>query len=149
LEFEDADLVLEGTFRVPRQKHAQLEPHAAVAWWRDGRLIVWSPCQTAHLVKQKLADLFELPESAVQVINPAIGGAFGSGLGFNQEQYAGALSLATGRPVKLVMDRYEDFAGSESRHPMEMRMRLGARNDGSPVALECHTRSDAGAYITH
>lgn len=145
----DSDVVVEGRFETQRQKHAQLEPHGAVAFWRDGKLTVWSACQAAHLIKQKLADLFQLPEAAVQVINPAIGGAFGSGLGFNQEHYAAALTLATGRPVRLVLDRMEDFAGSESRHPMAMVVRLAASRDGQPVSLEVRTRADAGAYLTH
>jgi putative selenate reductase molybdopterin-binding subunit len=147
--FAAADVVVSGTFRTSRQKHAQLEPHGCLAAYdASGKLTVWTPTQTPHPVRMKLAALFGLPESAVRVVNPHIGGAFGGGLGFVLEPYCAALAIATRRPVRLVLSRDEDFIGTSARHPMEMQVLAGFHADGTPAALEVRTVSNSGAYAT-
>src|SRR5262249_2210924 len=75
----EAQVVIDFSVTTSRQKQAQLEPTACVAYWDSSdKINVWSPTQTPHLVKQKLAALFDLPQSNVRVVNPHIGGSFGA-----------------------------------------------------------------------
>ena len=76
--FAQADVVVEETYRVAGAAHAPMEPHAAVAEWEDGRLTLWSGTQTPFNVRSDLAGCFGLPEDAIRVIAPAMGGSFGA-----------------------------------------------------------------------
>jgi xanthine dehydrogenase molybdenum-binding subunit len=146
---EAADCLIEQTFTTSRQKHVQMEPTACLAHWAVGdRVSVWSPTQTPHLVKQKLASLFELPQSSVRVVNPHIGGAFGNTLGFTLEPHAVALSRAVRRPVKLDETREEMFVAHSSRHPMVITLAAGFRRDGQLLALRARLLANTGAYAT-
>jgi xanthine dehydrogenase molybdenum-binding subunit len=146
--FAEAAVVVEHTFQTSRQKHCQMEPHGCVASYEDERLTIWSPTQAAHLVKQQLAELFDLPHHRVRVINPHIGGGFGSTVGFVVEAWACAMALTTRRPVRVVLSREEDFAATSFRHPMHITFRAGFAADGRPTAMDARFVSDTGAYAT-
>lgn len=147
--FAAAEVVVEGRFYTSKQKHVQTEPYTCVADYDvRGRLTVWTPNQTPHPLRKQLADLFGLPLSRVRVIVPHLGGGFGGRVGFVGEQWAVALAMRAHRPVRLEYSRLEDFIGTESRHPMVVEGRLGARRDGTLTAVQFKTWSNAGAYIT-
>ena len=83
----------------------------------------------------------------IRVIQPPIGGAFGGkSEPFALEFAAAKLAMVTGRPVKLLYTREEEFYAHRGRHPMAMRYRVGARSDGSLTAVDAETRIDGGAY---
>lgn len=147
--FAEADIIVEGRFRTPKQKHAQMEPWACLAAFdAAGRLTVWSPNQSPHPVRKLIADLFGLPISKVRMITPPIGGGFGGRMGLVGEKWAVALAEATRRPVKIVYSRSEDFVEFESRNPMIVELKIGARQDGSLTAIQAKTWTNAGAYTT-
>lgn len=147
--FAEAEVVVEGRFRTSRQKHVQTEPYACVADYDiRGRLTVWSPNQTPHPLRRQLSELFDVPVSRVRIVTPPIGGGFGGRVGFVGEQWAAALAMAVRRPVRIEYSRMEDFIGTESRHPMIMEARIGARRDGTLTAVQLKTWSNAGPYIT-
>jgi xanthine dehydrogenase molybdenum-binding subunit len=145
-----AALVLEEQFVTPRQKQAQLEPTCALADVdADGKITVWSPNQAPHRIREALADIFGIPLHKVRVINPFIGGSFGKGDGLTAEPYAVLLALLMHRPIKLQFSRYEDFVGTDARHPTRTRLTAGFRADATLVALRAHVIADAGAYLGH
>ena len=145
----DAYVVVEHAVSTSRQKQAQIERTACLAHWDEsGRVNVWSPTQTPHLVKQKLAVLFDLPQSCVRVVNPHIGGSFGATMGFTLEPHAVALSRATGRPVLLELSREEMFSNNSSRHPMYISLAMGFARDGHPVAMKVREIANTGAYAS-
>jgi xanthine dehydrogenase molybdenum-binding subunit len=147
--FREADIVLGRRFTTSRQKHVQTEPFACLAdITADGVITVWTPSQTPHPLRGQLAALFGLPMSQVRVVTPAIGGAFGGRVGVVAEPYAVALALAARRPVRLEFSRAEDFVGTETRHPMMLDVRVGARRDGSLVAMQMTAYVNAGPYVT-
>ena len=116
---DEGDVFAEATVLLPRAKHAQLEPHGALADWKNGRLTVFSQTQTLHPVKMILARILDMPESRIQVKGaPYVGGTFGAGQGVRAktELIASVLAMRTGRPVKLMFDRAEDF-GTEDISP--------------------------------
>ena len=148
--FNDADRILEQHFSTPRQKQCQLEPTGClVIPAPNGSFEVWTPHQAPHRARITLAHLFNLPESRLRVANPEIGGAFGKGDALTAEPYAMALALATGRPIRLVFDRTEDFVGTESRHPMVADVSIAMSHDGMITGLRARCRVDCGAYLSH
>ena len=148
--FADAALVIERTFTTARQKQAQLEPTGGIAEWdADGRLTVWSPCQAPHRARFTLAGLFGLPLTDVRVIVPTIGGAFGKGDALTVEPYAAVAAAWTGRPVRIVLTRSEDFVGTEARHATRTTLAAAFRPDGTIAGLRGRTLIDGGAYVTH
>ena len=148
--FGGADRILEHRFSTPRQKQCQIEPTGCLVIPAPDRSFeVWTPHQAPHRARITLAHLFNLPESRLRVVNPEIGGAFGKNDALTAEPYAMALALATGRPVRLVFDRTEDFVGTESRHPMVADVSIALSPDGMITGLRARCQVDCGAYLSH
>ncbi|MCS7256387.1 MAG: xanthine dehydrogenase family protein molybdopterin-binding subunit [Thermomicrobium sp.] len=143
--FAEADLVLEETFRVPAAQHVAMEPHAALAYWEDGRLVVISGTQTPFNTRQILAQIFGLPAERVRIVVPPMGGSFGCKVFPRIEPQVAVLSYLTGRPVKLVLDRYEEFL-TLTRHATVVTIRLGLTRDGRITAKRVEAYWSTGAY---
>ena len=143
--FADADVVVEEVFRTAAAAHAPMEPHAAVAEWQDGRLVLWSGTQTPFNTRADLAGMLGLPEQDIRVIAPPMGGSFGAKTFVRLEALVACLARRAGRPVKAVLDRGEEFV-TLNRHPAVVRVRIGARRDGTLEAKEVDCWADTGAY---
>ena len=148
--FAAADCVHEATYVTQRVQHAQLETHGAIAW-RDaaGRLTVRSSTQTPFLTRDALCALFDLDPVEVRVFCARVGGGFGGKQEMLVEDIVVLAAMRTGRPVKLEYTRQEQFTGATSRHPMRVRVKLGARRDGTLTAIEMQVVSNTGAYGNH
>ena len=140
-----ADVVVSEAFRTPSAAHVPMEPHAAVAEWEDGRLTLWTGTQTPFNMRADLAGLFALQPEDVRIVVPMMGGSFGAKTFVRTEAVVAALARKAGRPVKVVLDRTEEFL-TLNRHPATMRVRLGATRDGTLVAKELDCWVDTGAY---
>ena len=148
--FAAADVVYEQTFSTPRVQHAALETHGAVAWLDDdGRLVVRSSTQTPFLTRRALCDLFDLPPSRVRVLAGRVGGGFGGKQEMLVEDIVALAVLRTGRPVKLELTRAEQFTATTVRHPFTVRIKVGARSNGTLTALRLRVVSNTGAYGNH
>lgn len=150
--FAQADIIVEADIKLPRVKQCQMEVQAAVASYRaNGMLDIISTTQTPTPTKMIVAYTFDLPESKVRVQNPPyLGGGFGVRIGCSgkAEIIATALSMKALRPVKLVYTREEDFISTDTRHGGYMHARLGAKKDGTFVALDTTAKLNTGAYCT-
>jgi CO/xanthine dehydrogenase Mo-binding subunit/aerobic-type carbon monoxide dehydrogenase small subunit (CoxS/CutS family) len=145
-----ADVVYEETFRTQRLQHVHLETHGALAWFDDdGRLVIRSSTQTPFLTRRALCDLYDLPENRVRVLAGRVGGGFGGKQEMLVEDLVALAALRTGGPVKLEYTRGEQFAASTTRHPFTVRVRAGARADGTLTALDLRVVADTGAYGNH
>lgn len=146
-----ADVVVEGTYRLPHQEQAYIETNGAAAWFEpDGSLVVVGSLQCPYYVVKALLPIFGLPESQVRVIQAVTGGGFGG-----KEEYpnvicahAALLARKAGRPVKIIYDRAEDMEATTKRHPAVVRHRTGATKDGRLVAQDIEILMDGGAYST-
>ncbi|MFH8409609.1 molybdopterin-dependent oxidoreductase [Streptomyces sp. NPDC018019] len=167
--FAAADVVYEETFRTQRAQQASLETHGALAFFepvagaadaesgeggersdRPGRrLVVRTSTQVPYLVRRSLCTLLDLPPTAVRVVAGRVGGAFGGKQEMLVEDIVALAALRTGRPVKLEFTREEQFTGATTRHPFTVRIKAGARRDGTLTALQLHVVSDTGAYGNH
>ncbi|HEY2754642.1 MAG TPA: molybdopterin cofactor-binding domain-containing protein [Pseudolabrys sp.] len=148
--FAAADEIHEGTYYVPRVQHAHLETHCAIGWVDEqGRLNVRSSTQVPFLTRRELAHIFGLDRANVRVFCERVGGGFGAKQEMLVEDIVALAALRTGRPVKLEFTREEQFVAATTRHPMRMRVKIGARRDGTLTALEMHVVSNTGAYGNH
>ncbi|MER6374888.1 molybdopterin-dependent oxidoreductase [Streptomyces mirabilis] len=148
--FAEADTVYEDTYRTQRVQHASLETHGAVAWFdEDGRLNVRASSQTPFLTRRALCALYDLPPERVRVVAGRVGGGFGGKQEMLVEDIVALAVLRLRRPVKLEYTRAEQFYGATTRHPFTIRVKAGARRDGTLTALQLRVVSNTGAYGNH
>ncbi|HEU5208062.1 MAG TPA: molybdopterin cofactor-binding domain-containing protein [Longimicrobiales bacterium] len=145
-----SDVVIEGDYFFEGTTHTPIEPHCAVGWYdATGKLTVWSATQVPHYLQRELARVLELDVARIRVVQPAVGGAFGGkSEPFDLEFVVAKLSMKTGRPVKLLYTREEVFYAHRGRHPMKMRYRVGASQDGRIEAVDGRLLLDGGAYAS-
>jgi len=149
--FAEAEAVVEVELFTGAQEHYYLEPQGCIAVPEgDGSLTLYGSLQCPFYVQRDVARVTGLAQSRVRVIQTPTGGAFGGKEDLPSEfcSRAAVLALATGRPVRLLLDREEDFTGTSKRHPFRIRGRLGATRDGRFTAMEIWQDADAGAYAT-
>lgn len=146
----EADLVVEGEYRVPFISQAALEPHVCVAYL-DGyeRMIVVSSTQVPYHTRRKLSAVLQMPISRVRVVKPRVGGGFGGKQEMLLEPVAALLAIKTRQPVRIEYSRQEEFSASRFRHPVIIQMRSGVKRDGTLLAISMHSLVNAGAYGTH
>ena len=148
--FARADHVFETTFEVQQMQHTPIEPHAAIGWLdEDERLVLRSSTQVPFHIRRMLAPLLGLPVKAIRIIKPRMGGGFGSKQEMVIEDIVGHLVLATRRPVRLVLNREEEFISTRTRHSQTLTYRTGVTSDGHLVAQDLRVLSSTGAYGTH
>jgi isoquinoline 1-oxidoreductase len=116
--------------------HAPLEPRAALAEWRDGRVTVWTGTQRPFGVQQELADAFHVAPANVRVIVPDTGSAYGGKHTGDAAVEVARLARAAGKPVKLVWTREEEFAWAYFRPAGVIEVRAAAAKDGQLTAWE-------------
>jgi len=148
--FAESDVIVEETCEVPYVQHAALEPHCVAVYFdEDGRLVIRSSTQVPFHVRRIVSRVLGIPIHRIRVIKPRIGGGFGSKQEVILEPIAAALALRTGRPVVMNLSREEVFVSTRTRHPYRVRVKLGAKKDGTLHALEMEALASAGAYGPH
>jgi CO/xanthine dehydrogenase Mo-binding subunit len=145
--FAEADVVVEREFRTATVHQGYIEPHACVArYGEDGRAVVWCSTQGPFAVRDQCAAILSLDPANVKVIPSEIGGGFGGKIVVYLEPLAIALSRKTQRPVKMVMSRDEVFRATGPTSGTKIRMKIGAKRDGTIVAADGSLYYEAGAY---
>jgi 4-hydroxybenzoyl-CoA reductase alpha subunit len=146
--FKEAQYIFEDEFVLPGVTHCCLEPRGCLASVsRSGRVMVWSTTQTTHTLRPRLAHVLGIPVGKVRVILARMGGGFGSRLDMDSiDPIAVVLSKKTGRPVRVVNTRDEEFVSSRIRYPMTIHLKTGVRKDGTISAMETRVITDNGAY---
>ena len=138
---------LQATYTVAYIAHAPLEPRAAVAEWKDGKLAVWTGTQRPFGVRSELAQVFRLPEDQVRVQVPDTGGAYGGKHTGEAAVEAARLSRAAGRPVKLQWTREEEFTWAYFRPAGVIDVAGWLRDDGAVTAWEFHNYNSGASAI--
>jgi putative selenate reductase molybdopterin-binding subunit len=145
-----AAATVEGTWTTQRVSHGSLETHATRGWLDDdGRLVLRTSSQVPFLVRDEIAHVFGLPEDRVRVFTKRVGGGFGGKQELLTEDLVTLAVLATGHPVQYEFTRDDEFTIAPTRHPMRVRVRLGADADGTLTALHVDQLMDTGAYGNH
>ncbi len=146
--FRDAPVVIERTYRQQRLIPSAMEPRAVVATAVGGEYTVWSATQVPHILRVMLALQTGIPEQAIRVIAPDVGGGFGSKLQVTAEEVLALLiARRLGRPVKWTESRSEGNMTVHHGRDQWQRIRLAADRDGRIRGLDVDLLADMGAYL--
>ncbi len=146
--FAEADVVVEREFKTAMVHQGYLEPHSSTALWRqDERILVWTSTQGAFDIRSQVGALCGVPISSVKVTPTEIGGGFGGKFTAYTDVPAAMLSKKSGnRPVKITMSRTEVLQATGPTSGSYIRVKIGARKDGTITAAEASLVYEAGAY---
>ncbi len=134
--FAGAPVKIDALYETPPEYHNPMEPHATIASWSGDRLTVWTATQGVSGVQSTLAAFFLLPPDHVRVICPYVGGGFGcKGNAWPPITLAAIAARHVGRPVRLELTREQMYSNNGYRPQTRQNVRLGARHDGTLVAL--------------
>ncbi len=142
-----ADKKLSQSYTIAYIAHAPLEPRAAVAEWKDGKLTVWTGTQRPFGVRSELAEAFRIPEESVRVIVPDTGSGYGGKHTGECAIEAARIARASGKPVKLVWTREEEFTWAYFRPAGLIEVSTGVKNDGTVTAWEFHNYNSGSSAI--
>jgi nicotinate dehydrogenase subunit B len=138
---------LDSTYTVAYIAHAPLEPRAAVAEWKDGKLTVWTGTQRPFATRDALAEAFHFAKENVRVIVPDTGSAYGGKHTPDAALEAARLARAAGKPVKIVWSREEEFTWAYFRPAGVIEIKSGVAADGTLTAWEFHNYNSGAAGI--
>ncbi len=145
--FAAADEIVERTFVTPMVHQGYIEPHACVGSFNeDGQATVWCSTQGHFGVRSMTAMALGMDEGDIRVIAAEIGGGFGGKTTIYLEPLAVKLSEKTGRPVKMVMSREDVFRATGPASGTVNTVKIGAKRDGSIVAMQAKLIYESGAY---
>jgi CO/xanthine dehydrogenase Mo-binding subunit len=149
--FAEAELVVEGTYRVGHQEQLYIENQAMIAVpHADDGMTVHGSCQCPYYIHRALKRSLQLTDAQAVVVQAETGGGFGG-----KEEYpsmialhAALLARKLGKPVRMIYDRHEDLSATTKRHPAVVHHRTGIMRDGRLVVQEIDVVMDGGAYCT-
>ena len=140
-----ADVVVSGTYRFSSAHHSFLEPHVAVVRPEpDGGVTIWSSTQSPFVLRDDVMELLDLPAHMVRVIPMPVGGGFGGKIELLEPLLA-LIALRVRRPVRLALARSHEFLVGHPAPAAQFQLELGARRDGTLVALRARFHYDNGA----
>ncbi|MCT7354539.1 xanthine dehydrogenase subunit D [Streptomyces sp. 15-116A] len=146
---ERADVIVEGEYTFGMQDQAFLGPESGLAVpEEDGGVHLYIATQWLHSDLRQIAPVLGLPEEKVRMTLAGVGGAFGGREDLSMQIHACLLALRTGKPVKIVYNRFESFFGHVHRHPAKLYYEHGATKDGKLTHMRCRIVLDGGAYAS-
>lgn len=142
-----AEVVLDAVLGKSTEQHMALELTNSLMYWDQDRLIVYYTTQHAHGVRAALSQALKLPSNRVRVVQT---GYMGSGYGYRSgidlsEVHTAILARMTGRPVKTIYTRQEDFVTRTHRPEFRDEMKLGVNRDGTLQFGQFRVYSNVGA----
>ncbi|MGW0122920.1 xanthine dehydrogenase family protein molybdopterin-binding subunit [Streptomyces sp. NPDC003327] len=144
-----ADVIVTGEYTFGMQDQAFLGPESGLAVpAEDGGVDLYVATQWLHADREQIAPCLGLPEDKVRMTMAGVGGAFGGREDISMQILASILALRTGKPVKMVYNRYESFFGHVHRHPAKLYYEHGATKDGKLTHMKCKIVLDGGAYAS-
>ncbi|WP_181807645.1 xanthine dehydrogenase family protein molybdopterin-binding subunit [Streptomyces shenzhenensis] len=144
-----ADVIVKGEYHFGMQDQAFLGPESGLAVpEEDGGVHLYIATQWLHSDLRQIAPVLGLPENKVRMTLAGVGGAFGGREDLSMQIHACLLALRTGRPVKIVYNRFESFFGHVHRHPARLYYEHGATSEGKLTHVKCRIVLDGGAYAS-
>jgi CO/xanthine dehydrogenase Mo-binding subunit len=142
--------VLELDLGIERSLSSPLEGRGVHARWdaEDGRLRIRTSTQTSTGVRAAVANILGMPDVAVDVLTPDVGGGFGTKVvhPYPEEVLIPWAARLLDREVKWVEDRYEHFVSATHERAQQHHVRVGFDDDGVILGLEVDFWHDTGAY---
>ncbi|TIS01045.1 MAG: xanthine dehydrogenase family protein molybdopterin-binding subunit, partial [Mesorhizobium sp.] len=129
--FAEAPVRVCAAYNTPREFQAAMEPHGLIARWEGDQLTIWEPSQWLDGMARTYAEWFGVPFENVRLVSPYIGGGFGSkALALAHSAVAAAAAKMLGRPVKLVLNRPQNFTSYGGRAATRQTVAIGADKAG-------------------
>ena len=145
--FAGSSVTLDATFTTPIEVHAQLEPHATVAYWKDGRVTIHCSAQLLKSAQHAVANTLQISPAQVRIVSRYIGGGFGGKLPIYGDVMLSAMAARQlDRPVKTALTRQQMFHFTTHRSNTIQRVRLGAGADGKLAAIAHDTWSHSARF---
>jgi carbon-monoxide dehydrogenase large subunit len=149
--FREAEVVVKQRIVNQRLIPNAIEPRGMVAQYNPGSgdLTLWTATQIPHLVRLLLSMVTGIPEHKVRVIAPDIGGGFGSKLYlYPEEVIVATLAKTTGRPVKWIEERRENYVATTHGRDHVQYVEVAAKRDGTITGLRVKCIANMGAYLS-
>ncbi|MEI9406641.1 xanthine dehydrogenase family protein molybdopterin-binding subunit [Mesorhizobium argentiipisi] len=129
--FAAAPVRICAAYNTPREFQAAMEPHGLIARWEGDELTIWEPSQWLDGMARTYAEWFSIPFENVRLVSPYIGGGFGSkALALAHSAVAAAAAKMLDRPVKLVLNRPQNFTSYGGRAATRQTVAIGADREG-------------------
>lgn len=145
---QDAEVVVQRTFRQQRLIPAFMEPRSVVVDPTAPQITIWSATQIPHILKLMLAMTLDIPETRLRVIAPDVGGGFGGKLQVTPEEVIALLvARRLGKPVKYTESRSESMLAAHHGRDQIQKLTLAARRDGTVTGFKVELLADMGAYL--
>ena len=145
--FTEADVIVEREYTTQPVHQGYIEPHACVvSASADGMTTIWASSQGQFMIREFCAKLLKLEDSNIRVIPAEIGGGFGGKTTVYLEPLALVLSRKGGRPIRMVMSREEVFRASGPTSGGHLKVKIGAKKDGTLTAGSLELAYQAGAF---
>ncbi len=145
--FAAAAVKVDARFTTPFHVHAQMEPHATLAYWKDGRLTVHCAAQLLESAQKAVAATLLITADKVRIVSRYIGGGFGGKLPIYGDVMLTAMAARQlGRPVKTALTRQQMFHFTTHRSETIQRVRLGAQPDGKLTAIAHESWSHSARF---
>src|ERR671925_632471 len=148
----EAEVVVEQRLVNQRLLPTPIEPRGAAAQHEPstGEYTVWMTSQAPHVMRLLMtAFVFGIPETKMRCISPQVGGGFGTKI-FLYPEYVlvAALAAKTGRPVKWMESRSENYAATTHGRDHVTYLKVGAKRDGTITALKAKTYANLGGILS-
>ncbi|MCC6751830.1 MAG: xanthine dehydrogenase family protein molybdopterin-binding subunit [Deltaproteobacteria bacterium] len=145
--------IVEGQYSTPVIQQSCMGPAGCIAEFdARGNVTLWAKTQIPFLAQRdfnRALELMGLPGRNARVIVPALGGGFGTGLDTHVYEYvAMLLAHRTGKPVKIVYTREEEFACLSPRQSSQVRVVQGCDSEGKLTFRRIEALLDNGAYTS-
>jgi CO/xanthine dehydrogenase Mo-binding subunit len=148
--FQESDAVYAAHYYTSQVYQAYLEPMACVVQPElSGKLTFYISTQIPSMTRLPYAKALALPLEKIRVVVPYYGGAFGAKMETNLHLVAAVLAQKTGKPVRMVNPREEDFMAGNPRVPMHIDLKIGAKKDGTLMGKEVKVVGAAGARAVY
>lgn len=145
--FATAHKIFEHRFIVPSVHQGYIEPHTClVSIGEDGLVDVWIANKGPHIARAHMAAAIGVPENRIQFNPVVIGGDFGGKGSLMDTLLCYYLARAAGRPVKMVMNSFEELTAGNPRHSAAISLRTGVDRDAKLLAIDARVVFNAGAY---
>jgi isoquinoline 1-oxidoreductase beta subunit len=132
--FAKGGKIVEAEYYAPLLAHASMEPPAALAVYRDGKVEAWAATQNPQGARDAIAQAVGLKKEDVTVHVTLLGGAFGRKSFPDFAVEAAVLSKKTGKPVKVVWSREDDIKFDVYHSVAAMYLKAALGPDGKPAA---------------
>lgn len=134
--FAAAEVSLDETYTTAATHNNPMEPHASIAQWQDGQLVLHHSTQNPSWTRNVIAGVLGLPAERVRVISPHVGGGFGSKIIPQTEALLAALAAQVcDRPVKVAYTRQQMWSLISYRTPTIQHICRGASKEGRLTAI--------------